>query len=186
MRLTMEQLIEKFPSWNHAHSDIIAVNYGDAPAVYYTQEECRKFKDLTETLKNMYGVDVHIYEQYGNYGKYSTFAGTVYIKENGYVLSGNVKVRYGGKYYSIFLNRMYGSKGLDVLRYGPGSIVGFSNKDGQGSPSRYTKEIDVDLLERVLNDPMEDYGIGIQQFMKAARELYSEDRTNYILEKIRK
>ena len=40
-----------------------------------------------------------------------------------------------------------------------------------------------DLIERILNDKMEDYGVGIQKFMQAARELYNEDTTNYIMEK---
>lgn len=186
MRLTMEQLIEKFPSWNHAHSDIVAVNYGDVPAVYYTQEKYQEFRKLAGTLANINAVDAYIYEQYGNYRKYNTFAGTVYVKQNGEVLAGSVNVKYGGKYYSILLNQMYGYKKLDVLRIGVGNVVGFSNKDGQGSPSIYTKEIEVDLLERILNDPMEDYGIAIQCFMKIARELYEEDRTNYILEKCKK
>ena len=78
---------------------------------------------------------------------------------------------------------MYGFKKLDILRLGGDNVVGFSNADGQGSPSRYTKEMDKDLIERILNDKLEDYGYAIQRFMEAARELYVEDTTNHIMEK---
>ena len=78
---------------------------------------------------------------------------------------------------------MYGFKKLDILRLGGDNVVGFSNADGQGSPSRYTKEMDSETIERILNNPLPDYGVGIQKFMEAARELYAEDTTNHIMEK---
>ena len=77
---------------------------------------------------------------------------------------------------------MYGFKNLDILRIGE-KVVGFSNADGQGSPSRNTEEMDTETINRILNDPLSDYGIGIQKFMEVARQLYAEDTTNHIMEK---
>ena len=78
---------------------------------------------------------------------------------------------------------MYGFYKLDILRMSSGKVVGFSNADGQGSPSIYTEEMDKDLIERILNDSMEDYGYGIQKFMECAREMYAQDSVNHIMEK---
>ena len=94
-----------------------------------------------------------------------------------------MNVKYRGKVHNIIFNRMYGFKKLDVLRLSGDYVVGFSNADGQGSPSIRTKEMDRDLIERILNDKLEDYGYAIQRFMEAARELYAEDTTNHIMEK---
>ena len=37
--------------------------------------------------------------------------------------------------------------------------------------------------EKILNDPLEDYGVGIQLFMEAVRKTYELDKTNCIMEK---
>lgn len=183
MRMTREELKEKyFPSWNDARNDVVAVNYGDEPLIKYRQQQYEEYQKLTGTLANVECASAYIYSQNGNYDEYRTLVGNVYIAEDGRVLVGDVNVKYRGKTYNIILNRMYGWNKLDVLRIGS-EVVGFSNKEGQGSPSRYTKEMDKDLIERILNDKMEDYGVGIQKFMQAARELYNEDTTNYIMEK---
>ena len=183
MRMTREELKEKyFPSWNDARNDVVAVNYGDEPLIKYRQQQYEEYQKLTGTLANIECVSAYIYSQNGNYDEYRTLVGNVYIAEDGRVLAGDLNVKYRGKTYNIILNRMYGWNKLDVLRIGS-EVVGFSNKEGQGSPSRYTKEMDKDLAERILNVKMEDYGVGIQKFMEAARELYNEDTTNYIMEK---
>ena len=39
MRMTRENLLEKFPSWNESQHDIVAVNYGDDPLIHYDQGE---------------------------------------------------------------------------------------------------------------------------------------------------
>ena len=184
MRMTREELKEKwFPSWNESRHDIVAVNYGDEPLIRYNQEEYEKYQKLTGTLANLECPNAYIYSQNGNYDLYRTLIGEVYIAEDGRVLCGDVNVKYRGKVYNIIFNRMYGFKKLDVLRLGGEYVVGFSNADGQGSPSRYTKEMDAETIERILNDPLSDYGIGIQKFMEAVRELYAEDTTNHIIKK---
>ena len=43
--------------------------------------------------------------------------------------------------------------------------------------------MDKDLIERILNNSMEDYGYGIQKFMECAREMYAQDSVNHIMEK---
>ena len=185
MRMTREELKEKyFSSWNDARHDIVAVNYGDIPLIKYRQQQYEEYQKLTGTLANLECVAAYIYSQNGNYDEYRTLVGNVYIAEDGRVLAGSVNVKYRGKVHSISLNLMYGFKALNILRLsGIGNVVGFSNKDGNGSPSRYTEEMSKDLIERILNDKMEDYGVGVQKFMEAARELYNEDTTNYIMEK---
>ena len=184
MRMTREELKEKyFPSWNDVRNDVVAVNYGDEPLIRYNQEEYEKYQKLTGTLANLECSNAYIYSQNGNYNLYRTLIGEVYIAADGRVLCGDVNVKYRGKVHNIILNRMYGFKNLDVLRLSGDYVVGFSNAGGQGSPSIRTKEMDKDLIERILNDKLEDYGYAIQRFMEAARELYAEDTTNHIMEK---
>ena len=184
MRMTREELKEKwFPSWNESRHDIVAVNYGDEPLIRYNREEYKKYQKLTGTLANLECSNAYIYSQNGNYNLYRTLIGEVYIAEDGRVLCGDVNVKYRGKVHNIIFNRMYGFKNLDVLRLSGDYVVGFSNAGGQGSPSIRTKEMDKDLIERILNDKLEDYGYAIQRFMEAARELYAEDTTNHIMEK---
>ena len=186
MRITREELLEKYPSWNESRHDIIAVNYGDEPLIHYDQEEYERYQNYwskDSIFANIMAADAYIYSQNGTYDEYRTLIGKVHIAEDGRVLCGDVDVKYRGKTHNIILNTMYGFKKLDILRLGGEYVVGFSNVDGQGSPSRYTKEMDAETIERILNDPLSDYGIGIRKFMEAARELYTEDTTNHIMEK---
>lgn len=81
---------------------------------------------------------------------------------------------------------MYGLKALSILSLrGIGKVKGFCNKDGQGSPTNqlHTEELDIDIIKSVLNNPMSDYGYGVQKFLQAARELYTEKSYNYIMQK---
>ena len=123
-----------------------------------------------------------MWTQNGDYNNYYTLLGETHIKPDGTVLAGNINVKYRGKTHNIHLNMMYGWKALDILRIGEW-VVGFSNKDGQGSPSIMTKEMDTETIEKILNMPLEDYGYGIQKFMETAREVYDMDTMNYIMDK---
>ena len=81
---------------------------------------------------------------------------------------------------------MYGFKALSILSLrGTGKVKGFCNKDGQGSPANqlHTEELELDTIKKILSNPREDYGYGIQKFLQAARELYNEDPYNYIMSK---
>lgn len=185
MRLTREKLLNKYPSWNEAKHDIVKVFYGDIPLIVYDEKQYEWFKTLTGTLADIESIDAYIYTQNGNYNKYSTLIGNVYINEEGKVLSGSVEVRHYIFIYNIFLNQMYGKCCLSIMRNTPSSTTGFSNKDGLSSPSikSHTKELENKTIEKILNTPLKDYGESIQKFMKAAREVYEQDKTNYIMEK---
>lgn len=81
---------------------------------------------------------------------------------------------------------MYGLKALSILSFrGTGKVKGFCNKDGQGSPANHlsTEELDADIIKSVLNNPISDYGYGVQKFLQAARELYNEESYTYIMQK---
>lgn len=81
---------------------------------------------------------------------------------------------------------MYGLKALSILSLrGTGKVKGFCNKDGIGSPTNHlsTEELDIDIIKSVLNNPMSDYGYGVQKFLQAVRELYNEEPYNYIISK---
>lgn len=41
--------------------------------------------------------------------------------------------------------------------------------------------MDTDNIFKLLNNPMSDYGIGIQKFMETARSIYNENSRNYIM-----
>lgn len=184
MRKTCEELMrDYYPSWNQEKHNIVEVMYGDSPLIIWNNDEYEKHKKLTGTLANINAVAAYMYLQNGEYSTYRTLLGEVHINAEGDVLAGDINIQYKGKRYSIILNKMYGWKALDILRIGQ-NVVGFSNKDGQGSPSRNAKELDKDVIEKVINMPLEDYGVAIQKIMRAVRELYYEDQSNFIMEKL--
>ena len=181
MRLTREELKRQyFPNWNDSRHDIVAVNYGDEPLIRYNQQKYEEYQKLTSSLANIETVSAYIYSQNGNYDEYRTLAGNVYIAEDGRVLGGSVNVKYNGQTVSVSLNLMYGLQALTILQLTK-IVQGFSNKDGNGSSSRYTEEMKPEKIEKILNNPMCDYGIAIQKFLEAAREQYKRDTTNHIM-----
>ena len=165
--------------------DIIAVEYGDIPSSNYTQKDYDRWQKLSGTLSNIGAVDAHIFTCFGQYSVYNTRIGKVYIDSTGDVLCGSISIRCRGNVYNVYLNLMHNLNGLDVIGLRAGGVVGYSNKDGLGSPSRKhnTREISVDVLESILNDPLNDYGEGIQRFMDSVRKSYLLDKTNHIMEK---
>lgn len=181
-RQTRENLLQLYPSWNENLHDIVKVNYGDEPLIIYDQNEYEKYQALTGTMANIMCSYAYIYSQNGNFNVYRTLIGETYIKPNGTVLGGNINVKYQGVTNEVFLNRMYGYQSLDILRIGQ-HVTGFSNKDGVGSPSINSREMDKEVIEKILNFPLKDYGYGVQRFMETAREVYELDTTNYIMEK---
>ena len=183
MRSTREELLKMYPCWNEKRHDIIAVNYGDEPLIRYNQRKYEEYQQLTGTLANIECLNAYIYSQNGNYDEYRTLVGNVYIAEDGRVLGGDINVKHNGQTVNVILNMMYGWKALTILQLSQ-IVQGFSNKDGQGSPSRYTKEMEPEKIEKVLNNPMSDYGIAIQKFLQTAREVYAEDTTNHVMEKL--
>lgn len=182
MRKSKEELLERFPNWNKNKHDIIKATYGDIPLIKYDEEWYKNYKTLSGTLSNINGVEAYMYIKNGTYYEYRTEIGSIYIKKNGEVMCGNITVQYRNK-YTIILNKMYNHNGLDILNIGSKNIVGFSNKDGQGSPSIYTKEIDTDIIDKILDLPLKDYGESIHKFMSVCREVYDMDNTNYIMNK---
>ena len=93
-------------------------------------------------------------------------------------------MKYRGKTYDIILNEMYGLHSLTILRLGD-KVKGFCNKDGQGSPSNKhsTEELNDETILKVLNVDLSDYGESIHKFVKACKDLYNKDNTNYIMDK---
>lgn len=182
MRQTREELLQQYPFFNGSKQDIVKVNYGDDPSTIWNEKEYVKWTTYKGTSSNLGAIEAYMWTQNGDYYIYNTLIGETYIKPNGTVLGGTVNVKYRGKTHNIHLNMMYGRKTLDILRIGEW-VVGFSNKDGQGSPSIMTKEMDKETIEKILNMPLEDYGFGIQKFMETARQVYNMDTTNYIMGK---
>ena len=185
MRLTKDELkTQYFPLWNDSRHDIVAVNYGDEPLIQWDVKLYEEFSKLSGSLANLMCANAYVFSQNGDYNIYRTLIGDTYIKPDGTVLSGNINVKFRGKTYNVILNRMYGWNALTILRLGE-KVVGFCNKDGQGSPSSKvrTEEMNQDVVERIINDALEDYGFGIQKFMDAVREVYNMDNTNCIMDK---
>lgn len=182
MRMTREELLERYPTWNEHRHDICKVKYGEVPLKKWDETEYKRFLELDGTLANLMAAEAYVYTQNGDYYIYDTLIGRVCITVDGRVLHGDINVYYNGR-NSICLNQMYGFNALDILKIGQ-TVVGFSNADGIGSPSAYAKEMDEDVLEKIVNMKMEDYGDSIQMFMQAVRELYYADTTNYIMNKL--
>lgn len=182
MRKTAEELKEDFPWMEGSKRDIVGVHYGDVPYCSWNKEEYEKWSKLSGTVSNIQAVDAYIYKAYGDYDIYSPEVGRIAIDDKGNLLHGDVNVVYRGKVYTIYVNRMYGLNSLTILGL-TGQVEGFSNKNGMASPSKSTKEMDREKIEHVLNVPLKDYGKSVQQLMKVAREMYSSDPENYILQK---
>ena len=190
MRLTREELLNKHPIWNEEKHDIVRVMYGDDPLVHYDSKEYDKYHSFWTTdnnCANIMAIDAYIYSKNGTYDKYRTLIGEVMISEDGEILGGDIYVKFGGMRYDIIINNMYGRHSLDILRLsGSGKVLGFSNKDGQGSPSskRYTDELKDETINKVLNSKeLNDYGISISKYIQCARDMYNSDKTNYIMDK---
>jgi hypothetical protein len=81
---------------------------------------------------------------------------------------------YGGKPHTILIDMTHGRNGLTVMRIGVKKVSIYRNSDGQGSPTlqKYTADMKEEVVNKVLNDPLKDYGVGIQKFMKTARKLW--------------
>lgn len=182
MRMTREELLEKYPTWNENRHDICKVKYGDVPLKKWDETEYKKFLELDGTLANLMAAEAFVYIQNGDYYIYDTLIGRVCIAVDGRVLHGDINVNYNGR-NSVHLNQMYGLNALDILRIGQ-NVVGFSNADGISSPSAYAKEMEEDVVEKIINAKMEDYGDNIQKFMQTVRELYHKDTTNHITNKL--
>lgn len=185
MRLSREELLVKYPNWNENKHDIVKVFYGDEPLVHYDEiEHINHLSWVEKGLGNLSAIDDYIYTQNGEYNKYNTLIGNIYIDRNDKVLCGDIIVKYFGKDYHIIYNRMYGYNSLDILRFSH-KVKGFSNFNGQGSPSNTnnTLELESDIINKILNLPLDDYGLSVQEFMKSCRELYNSDKTNYIMRK---
>lgn len=185
MRLSNAELKEKYCTfWNDEKHDIGEVYYGDTPLIHYDEKEYEYFHTLTGTMANICAVEAYVYFQNGTYDLYRTLIGEVSISENGTVLCGDISVKYYGKTYDIILNEMYGLHSLTILRLGD-KVKGFCNRDGQGSPAnKYrTEELDDKTILKVLNVDLSDYGESIHKFIKACKDLYNKDNTNYIMDK---
>lgn len=190
MRLTKEELLNRHQIWNEEKHDIVRVMYGDDPLVHYDSKEYNKYQNFwakDNTCANIMAIDAYIYSKNGTYDKYRTLIGEVIISENGDILCGDIFVKYDGMRYDIIINNMYGRYSLDILRLsGSGKVLGFSNKDGQGSPSskRYTDELKDETINKVLNSKeLNDYGISISKYIQCARDMYNSNKTNYIMDK---
>lgn len=185
MRLTREDLLDRYPTWNEQKHDIVQAFYGDIPLVEWNEKEYARYCELTGTLANVEAVDAYIYIQNGPYRKYCTLIGDIYTKDSGEILCGDLRVKYRGKAYNIYLNLMYGRKALSIFRItGSEILTGFSNKYGMRSPcmKAHTKELDEYVIEDVLKVNLSDYGECVQRFMKEVKSLYEENKVNYIME----
>lgn len=186
MRLSRNELIERYPSWNEEKHNIVKVFYGDIPLIEWNKAEYERYSQLEGTLANIEAVEAYIWTQNGDYNIYRTLIGEIKIGASGTVLCGDLQVKYGGKVYSIYLNLMYGLKSFSIFRNsGAGNFTGFSNADGLLSPciKSHTKELDRDLIEKVLKADLSDYGESVQKFMEAVTALYNKDKVNHIMEK---
>ena len=184
MRLSEQELKSRYyPSWNDEKHNILSVMYGDEPLIKYNKDEHERFEKLTGTMANLEAIAEYIYRNYGDYDNYRTLIGNIKIKSDGTVLCGDISVTYRGKDVDIILNQMYGRNGLTILSLRTEKVKGFSNKDGQGSPSNRlrTEEMKQEDIEKILNMKLEDYGESVQKFMECCRNVYNNDKENMIM-----
>lgn len=186
MRETREDILRKYPVFFN-RKDLVAIWYADVPERHYGQKEHEQWESLKdEHIQRICLSDEWIWRICGDYDIYKTWIGNVIIDIKGKVLCGDVNVPYRGKTITVVINQIYPGLGkcLTILDLNGGEHVkGFCTKNGLGSPAikRYTEEMDTDKIFKLLNNPMSDYGIGIQKFMETARSIYNENSRNYIM-----
>ena len=187
MRKSKQELLEWCPGWNEKTHDIVKVFYADIPLTHYDEGEYQRYqawaKESSE-LGAIGGVEAYIYAMNGTYDIYHTFMGDIKIHEDGNVLCGDITFKVGQSKYTLAINRMYGWNGLSIHKHHHDiGCIAFVNNNGGGATSAKIKELDKDIVEKVLNKEFPDYGIGVQKFMEAAREVYKIDPVNHILER---
>nr|DAX14585.1 MAG TPA: hypothetical protein [Bacteriophage sp.] len=189
MRETAEEIITQFPLWEKRKDIIVAVRYADIPDREYTEKDHEFYKSLPEgTMRNVCFADEWIWLVNGDYQIYYPCCGKIYIhKATQKVMHGDINIHHRGKCYSVMLNLMYGYTILRVDKFlhdsGSGKSVGFCTKDSFGSTqyANHTEEMERDEILRILNDPMADFGYGVQKFLETAREVYKDNPENYYL-----
>lgn len=185
MRLSREELLRMYPSWNEERHDIVKAFYGDIPLIEWNEEEYKRYCKLEGTLSNIEAVDAYIWTQNGDYSIYRTLIGEVYLTVGGKVMAGTIHLKYRGVTFTLSINLMYGMRALDILKLSGEKVKGFSNKGGTGSPSnKYrTEELDTEVIEKLFVTDLRDYGSSVRKFMRECIKLYEVDRVNHIMEK---
>lgn len=187
MRETREEILRKFPSFS-PRKNLVEVWYMDVPSNVYDQKEHEWYESETDRhVRNVCYAKEWIWLMNGDYDIYRGGIGEILISKNGNVLHGSINIPYRGRTMDVSMNLMYGWAGLTILdlRRSDQKVKGFSTKDGIGSTAskRFTLEMDREQVLAILNNPMKDYGYGVQKFMETARQVYEENPWNYIMEK---
>lgn len=180
MRMTREDFLTKYPSWNENRHDIVACMYGDVPVKCWDANEYHEWRKLEGTLSNINAVEAYMYVQNGEYSIYNTEIGRVCITKDNKVISGEINVQYKGKNNIIYLNNQNDMVGLSIFRIGQ-ELIGWRNQYGVRSYFTRTKKMDMDMAYEILHQKLEDYGFGVQMFMKTAREIFISDVENWIM-----
>lgn len=187
MRLSRNDLLKMYPSWNETKNNIVKVLYGDIPLVEWNKTEYERYRQLDSDVADIsFGADAYVWTQNGDYSLYSTLIGRIAIGSSGEVLYGDLRIKNRGTLYLVHLNLMYGLNSFSVFRNnGAIDLVGFSSKDGLTSSriKSHTNELNRYTIEEVLKTDLSDYGDSIKKFMETAAALYSKDKINYIMEK---
>jgi len=187
MRHTREELLDICCGWNEDRHDIVKVFYGDIPLIHYDEGEYQRYQKFAEECPDvgaLGGVEAYIYSMNGTYNIYRTLMGDIRIHEDGRVLCGDLTFKVGQSKYTLSINRMYGWNGLSVHKHHHDvGCIAFANNDGGGATSAKIKELDKDIVEKVLNKEFKDYGESVKKFMEAAREVYAIDPVNHIMER---
>lgn len=186
MRKTREELLEMCPSWNEDRHDIVKVQYGDIPLYTYTEQDYIMYQNLEDgSIKNLRASNAYIWLKMGDFRRYVTLIGDFIVVNKNGSISSDFGLKIGGIRHNIFSNQMYGLKALSIFRYSGGKVKGFSNKDGLRSPStkRNTEELSDEIINKILNYDLSDYGNIVRDGLKQCRELYEADKTNLIMEK---
>lgn len=172
MRLTTEQILEKFPSMGK-HDTIVGRYYGD---VFY--KEC----PLEPKYGNIDAVDSFVAKCYypKKVYKYLFNHGYGYMTEDGHVIGGTINVKYKKNYpYQInLMNDHCGQYGfyIWVQNSGEPTVQSFFTKDYLKTDHLRkitTKEIDADTIEKLFQKVEKDdeYGMFAKELVKTAKNM---------------
>lgn len=187
MRLTADEILEKFPSMNISgkHYDTVQGRYyGDLPYCILRPEF--SYPD-DRTMCNIEGVDVFIAKCYAPdlVEKYGFHNGSGYRIKDGRVIAGDISIPYGGGYsYTLELfNNHCGSTGFRIAKIDTGKYT-YSAYNSPGytynpwNPKYWRKTIDEETIEKLFQkvETSEEYGEFARLLVQTAREILESAR----------
>lgn len=186
MRLTTDEILEKYPSMNMSgkHYDTVQGRYyGDLP---YGNGKPLKWEPPTgnSTIDNIEAVDRFVSAKYceDEVYKYAFCHGDGYLRKHGddyFAIGGSLTLQYnGGAYHMTLFNDHCGINGFNIWKGDSGkvTIVAYASSDQMWNmlPTKNVRDtIDVDIVKKIFNKTKknDEYGFFAQKIIERAESM---------------